>query len=382
MRPVSARHQNVLSGAIALLLLISAVTVGVKSAFGAFDGGYKVVGSFDAAGQGLLPGSDVKVRGVNVGSVRGIELIDGRAQITMRLHDGEDIPRDAVARIRAKTLFGEKFVDLDLTGTDEGAGPFLEAGDTIEQTEGGFELEAVLADAYPLLQAIDGQELMTVISNLAEGGRGLGEEINRTFVNGAKVSEVFAENNDTTSQVLRDLAALSDQLGDSADDLIGIAEAGTDALPVLNDHEAELIELLQQTGRLSNDVADLLLGHRPFVDAALGTGSDAVQVLYDRRTQVIPVVIGLRQYVQTLTEVIRISVGDGTLMGAVKGVLGSELCAVIPCGGPGNPVSTGATTSAPPAGAGPQPRGTALADEPLPRREGDLSDLLERVLGA
>ena len=381
MRPVSARHQNVLSGAIALLLLISAVTVGVKSAFGAFDGGYKVVGSFDAAGQGLLPGSDVKVRGVNVGSVRSIKLVDGRAQITMRLNDGEDVPKDAIARIRAKTLFGEKFVDLDLTDTDEVAGPFLQAGDTIEQTEGGFELEAVLADAYPLLQAIDGQELMTVISNLAEGGRGLGEEINRTFVNGAKVSEVFAENNDKTSRVLRDLASLSDQLGDSADDLIGIAEAGTDALPVLNDHEAELIELLQQTGRLSNDVADLLLGHQPFVDALLGSGSDAVQVLYDRRTQVIPVVIGLRQYLQTLTEVIRISVGDGTLMGAVKGVLGSELCAVIPCGGPGNPASTGATADAPPGG-NPQSRGVALADEPLQRGEGDLSDLLQRVLGA
>ncbi len=32
------------------------------------------------------------------------------------------------------------------------------------------------------------------------------------------------------------------------------------ALPVLNDHEAELITILEQAGRLSNDVADLLLG--------------------------------------------------------------------------------------------------------------------------
>jgi phospholipid/cholesterol/gamma-HCH transport system substrate-binding protein len=88
MRPVSPRHQNVLSGAIALLLLVSATTIGVKSAFGAYDGGYKVVGSFDAAGQGLLPGSDVKVRGVNVGAVSGIELVDGRARITLRINAG------------------------------------------------------------------------------------------------------------------------------------------------------------------------------------------------------------------------------------------------------------------------------------------------------
>jgi phospholipid/cholesterol/gamma-HCH transport system substrate-binding protein len=379
MRPVSPRHQNVLSGAIALLLLVSATTIGVKSAFGAYDGGYKVVGSFDAAGQGLLPGSDVKVRGVNVGAVSGIELVDGRARITLRIHDGERIPSAAVARIRAKTLFGEKYVDLDLADADELAGPFLRAGDTLEHTEGGFELEAVLSDAYPLLQAIDGQELLTVISNLAEGGRGLGEEINRTLVNGSEVARVFADNDDKTAEFLRDLAALSDQLGDSAEDLVGIAEAGTEVLPVLNDHEAELITILQQTGRLSNDVADLLLGNQPFVDAALGDGSQAVQILYDRRTQVMPLVIGLRQYVQTLTEVIRISVGDGTLMGAVKAVLGNQLCALIPCGGPGNPASASTPTSGPPAD-GLTASGPAQA--PIQRGQGDLGDLLQRVLGA
>jgi phospholipid/cholesterol/gamma-HCH transport system substrate-binding protein len=379
MRPVSPRHQNVLSGAIALLLLVSATTIGVKSAFGAYDGGYKVVGSFDAAGQGLLPGSDVKVRGVNVGAVSGIKLVDGRARITLRIHDGERIPSAAVARIRAKTLFGEKYVDLDIGEADELAGPFLRAGDTLEHTEGGFELEAVLSDAYPLLQAIDGQELLTVISNLAEGGRGLGEEINRTLVNGSKVAQVFADNDDKTAELLHDLAALSDQLGDSAEDLVGIAEAGTDVLPTLNDHEAELITILQQTGRLSNDVADLLLGNQPFVDAALGDGSKALQILYDRRTQVMPLVIGLRQYVQTLTEVIRISVGDGTLMGAVKAVLGNQLCALIPCGGPGNTAPASTATSGPPAGGLPA---AGPPQPPVQRSQGDLGDLLQRVLGA
>jgi phospholipid/cholesterol/gamma-HCH transport system substrate-binding protein len=379
MRPVSPRHQNVLSGAIALLLLVSATTIGVKSAFGAYDGGYKVVGSFDAAGQGLLPGSDVKVRGVNVGAVSGIKLVDGRARITLRIHDGERIPSAAVARIRAKTLFGEKYVDLDIGEADELAGPFLRAGDTLEHTEGGFELEAVLSDAYPLLQAIDGQELLTVISNLAEGGRGLGDEINRTLVNGSKVAQVFADNDDKTAELLHDLAALSDQLGDSAEDLVGIAEAGTDVLPTLNDHEAELITILQQTGRLSNDVADLLLGNQPFVDAALGDGSKALQILYDRRTQVMPLVIGLRQYVQTLTEVIRISVGDGTLMGAVKAVLGNQLCALIPCGGPGNTAPASTATSGPPAGGLPA---AGPPQPPVQRSQGDLGDLLQRVLGA
>ena len=372
----TVRRQDTLMGAIALLLLVAVCAVGIKAAFGAYAGGFKVVGQFDAAGQGLLPGSDVKVRGVKVGSVRKIELVDGAAQVTMRLYDGEEIPRDALARIRAKTLFGEKFVDLDLTDTDERAGPFLREGDTIENTEGGFELEQVLVDTYPILARIDRQELMTVISQLAEGGRGLGEAVNRSIVNGATVSEVFAENAELTNEFLADLARFSGQLADSADDVVGIADSGNVALPVLNDGEAELVTILRQAGRLSNDVADLLLGNKAFVDASLGDGSRTLNVLYGQRSQVVPLVIGLRQYLQTLTEVVRIPVGDGTLMAAVKGILGGEICSLIPCAtGPGNDQAAVAGPAGPSAGSTTSSRVDEAGDH-------DLTDLVRRLVGA
>jgi phospholipid/cholesterol/gamma-HCH transport system substrate-binding protein len=379
--PLTQRRQNVLTGAIALLLLTSLTSIGIMAAFGAFAGGYELVGRFDAAGQGLLAGSDVKVRGVNVGSVESIELVDGAAEITLRIDDDERIPRHSVATIRAKTLFGEKFVDLGIDESLETVGPFYGDGDRLERTEGGFELEEVLAEAYPVLQAVDREELMTVIGTLAEAGRGLGETINRTILNGAAVSEVFAENADLTAEFLQDLAALSGQLADSADDLLGIADTGNEALPVLNEGEDELVDILQQAGRLSNDVADLLLTNQPFVDASLGDGSRALQELFDQREQVVPLVVGLRQYLQTLTEVIRVEVGDGTLMAAVKAVVGGELCALVPCpGGPGNPQApVGAEPPAPLESNGPSSAAPpAVAPAPA---AGGLSDLLRRVLG-
>ena len=152
------------------------------------------------------------------------------------------------------------------------------------------------------------------------------------------------------------------------------------ALPVLNDHEAELITILQQAGRLSNDVADLLLATPPSSTPRSATAAAAVQVLYDRRTQVVPLVIGLRQYIQTLTEVIRIDVGDGTLMGAVKGILGNQICR------PG-PVRRCRATRPPPR-PGRRPRRLPVRSRRGPARhargpdDGDLADLLRRVLGA
>src|SRR3546814_1507109 len=152
MLSLTHRRRDMLTGAIALVLLSAAATIGIKASFGAFDGGYELSGRFDAAGQGLLPGSDVKVRGVNIGEVDGIRLVDGAAEVTLRIHDGEQVPVDATAIIRPKTLFGEKFVDIEPDDAEE-SGPFLDDGGVISDTQGGFELEAVLADAYPLLKA-------------------------------------------------------------------------------------------------------------------------------------------------------------------------------------------------------------------------------------
>ena len=384
MYHVTERRQHVLTGAIALLLLMGSVTVGIKGAFGAFDGGYELVGSFDAAGQGLLPGSDVKVRGVNIGEVRSIQLVDGRALVKLRIKDGEEVPTEATAVIRPKTLFGEKFVDID-PGDTEATGPFLDDGDELTNTLGGFELESVLSDVYPLLRAIDPAELMTVLGELADGGKGLGESINRSIVNGEELTTLFAENADLTAQFLEDFAALSEQLALSAEDLLALADAGNAALPTLVDNEEDLVDLLQQTGRLSSDVADLLEHNEAFVQASLGDGSRTAQLLFDRRDQVVPLVTGLRQYVRTLSESIRIELGDGTLMAAVKGVLGGEACAVIPCPGTA-PASSDTAAAGPPAPVISLP---GFLDLPLPlpseagstSREGGLFGFLSKVLG-
>lgn len=332
MLHLTDRRQHMLTGAIAIILLVASITVGVKGAFGAFDGGYQLVGTFDAAGQGLLPGSDVKVKGVNIGQVRRIDLVDGEAKVTLRIKEGEEVPDGASATIRPKTLFGEKFVDIDPDEADADA-RLLGDGDELTNTQGGFELEQVLADTFPLLQAIDPAELMTVLGELAAAGDGLGEEINRTIVNGDELSQVFADNAANTEQFLSDLAKLSDELANQADTVLEIADSANTALPTLNENEDDLVALLQQTGRLSNDVADLLEANEPFVRASFVEGSRTLQVLYDQRNQVIPLVVGLRQYVQTLSSLVRIDVGNGTLMAAVKGLLGGDLCDALPCAG-------------------------------------------------
>jgi hypothetical protein len=182
---LTTRRRNVISGLCALVLLVGVTTIGVKWSFGEFDDGYRIRADFAAAGQGLIEGSDVKVRGLDVGHVEAIELRDGRALVTLFIDDGHAIPsRSSSFTIRPKTLFGEKFVDV-VPGPEETTGPYLAEGDEVPRffdegapmpdevlrdregralrSAGGFELEQVLADAYPILQAIDPQDVRIVL---------------------------------------------------------------------------------------------------------------------------------------------------------------------------------------------------------------------------
>src|SRR3546814_15270029 len=98
MAMTTRRNRNVISGAVGLLIVISLISVGIEASFGAYDGGYELRGTFAAAGQGLLSGSDVRIRGVNVGEVSNIRLVDNRALIRIRIEDGTQIPESEIGR--------------------------------------------------------------------------------------------------------------------------------------------------------------------------------------------------------------------------------------------------------------------------------------------
>lgn len=352
---LSTRRRHIISGLCALVFVVGVGAVGIRWAFGFYDDGYEVVAEFAAAGQGLVEDSDVKIRGLDVGHVESIELVDGRARVTMFIDGDRGVPaRSSSFTIRPKTLFGEKFVDV-APGPDEADGPFFEDGDVVPRffddgapmpdevlrndegralrSAGGFELEEVLNDVYPILEAIDPGDVRVVLDELAVAGDGLGETINRAIVNGERVTDVQVARDAETREFLEDLASLTGELADRAPDVVTGAANLNEALPVLTENPAALTTLLQSLERTSSEVADLLEANAEFVDIAYSDGQRVLDLLYGRRTQVVPLLTGIRTYMEVLASVGRIPVGDGTMMAAVKIFLGGELCAVIPCAG-------------------------------------------------
>jgi phospholipid/cholesterol/gamma-HCH transport system substrate-binding protein len=130
----------------------------------------------------MEPLADVKIRGVIVGEVREMEADGDGAVLELAIDPAhvEQIPANVTGLILPKTLFGEKYVSLQVPANP--ASEPLEAGDVITETELPIEVEKVLADLYPLLRAVRPADLASTLNAVATALEGRGERIGDNLV--------------------------------------------------------------------------------------------------------------------------------------------------------------------------------------------------------
>ena len=104
-------------------------------------GGYPLTASFRSL-EGVTVGTDVRLAGVKIGSVTGIELNPQtfRADTEFTIKQGIDLPDDSAVVISSEGLLGGNFVEIL-----PGGSPFnLEEGAEIEDTQSAVSLVGLL----------------------------------------------------------------------------------------------------------------------------------------------------------------------------------------------------------------------------------------------
>lgn len=208
------------------LALIAVLAGGVVASVAIYNKSFSrfVVVTLQAGtiGNQLEENSDVKVRGLVIGSVAGIEPTATGSELTLRLEPDRAslVPSNVSARFLPKTLFGERFVDLRLPDTPSPR--TLRDGDVIPQdrTTDAVELERALDNLMPVLQAVQPQKLSSTLTAISTALRGRGEQLGQTLAElGAYVGELNPHLPELR-QNLRQLARFSDTLSDVAPDLV------------------------------------------------------------------------------------------------------------------------------------------------------------------
>ncbi len=159
------------------------------------------------AGLNLPENADIKLRGMIVGEVRGIKSENGSVSVNLGMFPTyiNDVPADVTAEIVPKTLFGEKYISL--IPPQDPSGQKLKAGDTIQGAEVPIEVEKLLNDIYPLLQAVDPENLATTLSAVADALEGRGTDLGATLVT---LNNYLKKLNPDTPQLVDDLVQLGE----------------------------------------------------------------------------------------------------------------------------------------------------------------------------
>jgi phospholipid/cholesterol/gamma-HCH transport system substrate-binding protein len=121
--------------------------------------------------------ADVKIRGVLVGEVLSFDSTSEGAELTLGIYPDEmdTIPANVTGSIVPKTLFGEKYVSLEIP--ESGPEGQLQVNDVIDRTQVSIEVEKVLSDLYPLLRTVQPAELNMTLNAMATALEGRGERL-------------------------------------------------------------------------------------------------------------------------------------------------------------------------------------------------------------
>jgi len=248
--------------------------------------------------------ADVKLRGIIVGEVRAVSTDGDFATVHLSLKPDlvKEISSQVSARILPKTLFGEKYVALVPPAGPEGRA--IRAGDVIarDKTAVGIEIEKVLNDALPLLQAVDPADLNATLNTLATALEGRGAEIAATLtkLDGylkklnpnvpnliaalTKLTQVSAIYGDVTPDLvraLRNLTITGNTVVEKEKQLqtffVDVQTLSTTANTFLKENEDRVIRL----GEVSRPVLDLLERYSPEFPCFLKVMTDTAPILND-----------------------------------------------------------------------------------------------------
>ncbi|GAC1313755.1 MAG: hypothetical protein NVSMB12_05850 [Acidimicrobiales bacterium] len=332
-------------GAIAVVVALIGVTIlSVRASYGAFKGGYGLVGSFDRAAYGFGPNTEVDYLGIDVGKVTHVKLRpDHRVDAFLRVNSGFKVPVGTVARVHNRSLFGDPYIDLAFPAAPTSS--YLAKGAHIDVTSVDADTGDLIRNATPLLANVNGQDLLTLVNEIDLASRGEGDKVAQGIKDGAQLTALYANTIDAQLRALDSFTAFQVAITPTAADLNTLAGLGNRSLPTLNAAEADFQKALQTIGPFADKLANVIAQERPNIDQLLNRGDNVVRLLAMREPQIEQVVSGLALYLQKFAQSASAeTLPDGTKFAYFKNFIEFADIQKLICG-----------LIAPPAGGGPAP---------------------------
>ena len=272
----SLRDVNQAVIGVVAIVLFMAFAVGAF-AYGALDltaDRYALSAVFPSTG-GIGKGADVRVAGVSVGEVTGVEPDFAAGQVVLRFEvdDGVDLGPATRAEIASATLLGGYYLRLsgpveepylaELPGSDE------RRRIPLERTTAPISLVGTLSDTTRQVRALDIEAINDVLAQLAGATERNKELVPQLIDHLTTVGAAIQERDAELRTLVESGQKIAGTLADRDDEIVELVDAASVLLETLSQRRDELATVLGEGSEAVAALTRTITEHRAAIDSIL-----------------------------------------------------------------------------------------------------------------
>lgn len=215
-------------------------------------GGTEHTASFKEAA-GLKSDEEVRIAGVKVGEISGLDLDGDHVKVTFRVNDGVRLGDLTRAEIKIKTVLGSHYLALVPRG-----GGRLGRNIPIERTSTPFEVVPAISELTKRVSKIDYQQVAKSFDVLSDTFKNSPEEIRASLKGLRRLSDTVASRDDQIHELAGKAKNVTQLLADRNRDFTKLVEDGDKVLQAVQSRRAVIHQLLINTVSLSQQVNGLI----------------------------------------------------------------------------------------------------------------------------
>ena len=225
---------------------------------------------------GIRPNDEVRIAGVRVGKVTGVDLDGGHVKVTFRITDSAKFGTDTNAEIKVKTLLGAMFLALEPKGPGQ-----LAKGSTIptSRTRSAYDVVQAFSGLAERAQDIDLPQLTTSLNTLADATKDTPAGLQSTLKGLSALSANVAARDAQLNTLLGNLKKVSGVLADRDQDIVTLMKDSDVLLRAVVARREAVHQLLVSTSKLSTELTALVVQSRADLKPALSNLQSVVDVL-------------------------------------------------------------------------------------------------------
>ncbi|WP_445163687.1 MCE family protein [Mycobacterium sp. Dal123C01] len=252
----------------------------------------KTITAFFTTATAIYPGDDVRVAGVKVGTIAGIQPVGTQTKMTLHVDRDVPVPADAKAVIVAQNLVAARYVEL--APAFRSSGPRMPDGAVIpvertaipvEWDEVKTQLMRLATDLGPT-SSVSTPSVARFIDSAANALEGNGDKLRQTLAQLSGLGRILASGSGNIVDIIKNLQTFVTALRDSNTQIVQFQDRFATLTSVLNENRSDLDAALRNLSVAVGEVQHFVAETRDKTAEQITRLADVTQNLVEHRMDV------------------------------------------------------------------------------------------------